>query len=89
MPGIEPGVLHDDRHVRFEHRGVVGIARDRRGIVEIVKAQMQGAASRNRQAVGTDRLAISEKNRDCHMRVIIARIEDAGGFVLHEGAIRK
>jgi hypothetical protein len=52
-----------------------------RGIVEIVKAQMQGAASRNRQAVGTDRLASSEKNRDCHMRVIIARIEDAGGFV--------
>jgi hypothetical protein len=42
---------------------------------------MQGASSRNRQAVGTDRLAISEKNRDCHMRVIIARIEDARGFV--------
>src|SRR3954467_8505744 len=61
MPGIEPGVLQDDRHVRFEYRGVVGIARDRRGVVEIVETQMQCPACGNGQSVWADGIAISEK----------------------------
>src|SRR3954447_23967716 len=48
MSGIEPGVLQDDRHVRFEYRGVVGIARDRRRVVEIVETQMQASGVRQR-----------------------------------------
>src|ERR1700754_546582 len=69
MPGIEPGVLQDDRHIRFEYRGVVGIARDRRGVVEVVETQMQRSACGNSQPVRADGIAISEKNRDRHMCV--------------------
>src|SRR4029077_9562049 len=61
MSGIEPGVLQDDRHVRFEYRGVVGIARDRRGVVEIVETQMQRPACGNGQAIRADGIAITKK----------------------------
>src|SRR6476619_6693761 len=72
MSGIEPGVLQDDRHVRFEYRGVVGIARDRRRVVEIVETQMQRPACGNGEAIRADGIAISEKNCDRHMCVTIA-----------------
>ena len=89
MSGIEPGVLQDDRHVRFEYRGVVGIARDRRGVVEIVETQMQRPACGNGQAIRADGIAISEKNCDRHMCVTIACVEDASGLVRDERAMRK
>jgi hypothetical protein len=40
-PRVEPGVLHDDRHVGFEHRGVIGVERDRLRIGKIVESQMK------------------------------------------------
>src|SRR5215469_12771219 len=38
-PRIESRVLDDDWHIRLEYRGIVGIARDRLGVVEIIEAQ--------------------------------------------------
>jgi hypothetical protein len=46
-------VLHDDGNVRFEHRGIVGVARDRLRIDEIVKAQMQGSPRENNSRLKT------------------------------------
>src|SRR5690349_24945422 len=37
---VEPGVLHDDRHVGLDDARVVGVARHGRGIVEVVEAHM-------------------------------------------------
>ena len=37
-------MLHDDRHVALEDARVVGRARDRLGIVEVVEAEVRGAA---------------------------------------------
>lgn len=45
---VESRVLHDDGNVRFEHRGIVGVARDRLRIDEIVKAQMEGSPRAHR-----------------------------------------
>ena len=64
VPGIQPRVLHDDRHVGLEHRRIVGVARDRRRVVEIVEAQMQRAPRRDRDPIRADRLAIGEKDGD-------------------------
>src|SRR5262245_40790250 len=84
---IEPRVLHDDRHVGFEHRGVVGVERNRLGILEIVEPQVKRAPRRDDNAVGADRLAIGEEDRHIHVRRALAGIEDARGLVRHQGAI--
>src|SRR5262249_55676018 len=67
-------------------RRVVGVARNRTRIVEIVEAKMQCAARRHGEPVWPDRFAIGEEDRDRHMRVAIGGVEDAGGLVRGEGA---
>src|SRR6516162_5034316 len=58
---IEPRVLHDDRNVRFEHRGVVGVARDRLRVVEIVEAQMQCTPGGDGHVVGPTGSRLTKK----------------------------
>ncbi len=36
-------MLHDDRHGGLDHAGIIGIARNRLRILQIVEAQMQRA----------------------------------------------
>src|SRR5262245_3377564 len=43
--GIQPRVLHDDRNVGLEYRGIIGIARNRLRIIEIVEAEVQRASA--------------------------------------------
>src|SRR6516164_2774216 len=86
---IEPRVLHDDRNVRFEHRGVVGVARDRLRVVEIVEAQMQRAPGGDGHAVRADRLPVGEEDGNGDARVLLAGVEDAGGLVGNERAVGK
>jgi hypothetical protein len=43
-------MLHDDRHVGLEHRRVVGVARDRTRIVEIVEAVTRYGPTGSRSA---------------------------------------
>jgi hypothetical protein len=50
---------------------------------------MKRSARGDGQVVRADGLAISEKNRDCHMCVTIAGIEDASGLVRDERAMRE
>ena len=82
-------MLHDDRNVRFEHRGVVGVARDRLRVVEIVEAQVQRASGGDGHAVGADRLPVGEEDGDGNARVLLAGVEDAGGLVGDECAVGK
>src|SRR5689334_19796283 len=43
LPGIEPRVLHDDRHIRFDHAGVIGVARNGFGVGQVVESKMMCA----------------------------------------------
>ena len=72
-------MLHDDRDVGFEYRGIVGVARDRLRVVEIIEAQVQRAAGGDGHAVRADRLPVGEENRDRDARVALPGIENAGG----------
>ena len=56
---------------------------------KMVEAQMQGAACRHRDPVGTDRIAVGEENSERDMRVAAAGIEKASGLVRNEGAVGK
>src|SRR5262249_35326191 len=67
---IEPRVLHNDRNVRFEHRGIVGVARDRLRVVEIVEPQAQRAPGGDGHAVGADRLPVGEEDGNGDARVL-------------------
>jgi len=55
-------MLHDNRHIGFKHRRIGRVAWNRPRIFEIVEAQMQRAARGNRDPIGTDGLAIGEKD---------------------------
>ena len=44
----------------FEHRSIVGVARQRLRIDQIVEAKMQGAARPDGDPIGPDRLAIGK-----------------------------
>src|SRR6516162_905623 len=86
---IEPRVLHDDGDVGFEYRSIVGVARDRLRVVEIVEAQVQRAACGDGHAVRADRLPVGEENRDRDARVALSGIENAGGLVGDQCAVGK
>src|SRR5262245_32339119 len=86
---IEPRVLHDDGDVGFEYRGIVGVARDRLRVVEIVEAQVQRAAGGDGHAVRADRLPVGEENRDRDARVALPGIENAGGLMGDQCAVGK
>jgi hypothetical protein len=86
---IKPCVLHNDRHIRFEHRGKVGIPRHGGRFAEIVETQMQRAPRRNGHPIRADRLAIGEKDRNVDMRLVIAGIENARGLVRNQRLLQK
>jgi hypothetical protein len=85
--GIQPRVLYDDRNVGLEDRGIVGIARNRLRIIQIVEAQMQRVLASDGDAIRADRLPVGEKNSNGHMRVTLAGVENAGGLVRDQVAI--
>jgi caa(3)-type oxidase subunit IV len=64
---VEPGVLHDDRNIRFKHRGIIGVARHRRRLGEIVEAQVHRAPRWHRDAIRSDRIAVGKKQQDRDM----------------------
>src|SRR5690242_10528457 len=43
LTGIEAGMLYDDRNIRIDYAGVIGIVWNRLGIGEFVEANMLGA----------------------------------------------
>src|SRR5919199_1198730 len=55
---VEPGVLDDDGHVGLEQGGIIRVARDRRGVLEVVEAHMQRAPRRHRHLVRPYRVAV-------------------------------
>ena len=73
----------------FEYRCIVGVARDFLRLVEVIEAQMQGSPRLDGDAEGTDRLAVGKEDRDGHMGVARAGIEDAGRLVGDQRAIGK
>src|SRR6516162_2331652 len=86
---IEPRVLHDDRNVGYEYRGIVGVARDRLRVVKIIKAQVQRAACGDGHAVRADRLAVGEENGNRDARVTLPGVENASGLVGDQRAVGK
>jgi hypothetical protein len=74
-------MLHDDGDVRFEYRRVVGVARNRVRLFEIVETQVERAPGGNRHAIGTDRLAVGKKDCDRDVRIAIPGVENARGLV--------
>src|SRR5689334_11546559 len=79
-------MLYDDRHARFDHRGIIGIARHWGRIFEVVEAHMPRPTRRHRHAVRPDRLPVGEIDRDGDLRVRVARVEQTSGLVALEGA---
>src|SRR5215475_12845736 len=86
---IEPRVLHDDRNVGFEYRGIVGVARDRLRVVEIIEAQVQRAAGGDGHAVRAGRLAVGEENGNRDARLALPGVENASGLVGDQRAVGK
>jgi hypothetical protein len=82
-------MLNDDRLVGFEHRRIIGIARNGSGILEVVETQMKCTARRDDHMERSEGLAIREKNRDGDVRLLVAGIEDARGFVADQRMIGK
>src|SRR5436190_23093402 len=83
---VEPGVLDDDRRVGANHARVVGIARYRLRIGELVEAQVPGSPRRHRHPVRARRLAILEVDRDLDLGLAVPGVEETGGLVaLHLG----
>src|ERR1043165_9249922 len=78
---VETRVLHDDGDVGDDDGRVVGGARDRLGIGEVVEADVLRAPRRHGQAVRPGRLAIGEVDGDLDVRVGVAGVEDARGLV--------
>lgn len=83
--GIQPRVLNDDGDIELDDRGVVRVARHRSRVSEVVEPQVQRAACRDDDQVGTDRVPVGKMNRDLDPRIVTAGIEKAGGFVAFEG----
>ena len=73
----------------FEDRRISRCRAESARVVEIVEAQMQRAARRDRHPIGPDRLAIGEEHRDPNLRVAVAGVEDAGRLVRDQRAIGK
>src|ERR671926_52718 len=57
LPGVQPGVLDDDRGVGADHAGVAGVTGYRLRIGELVEAQVKGPARRDHQRVGAGGVA--------------------------------
>ena len=78
-------MLGHDRHVGFEQRGIIGVARDWLRLVQIVEAQMQRSARRDRDAKWANRLAIGKVDGDGYVGVALSGVKDAGRLVRDEG----
>src|SRR5690606_12205423 len=55
------------------------------GILEVVEADVSGAAGRHHQAVRTHRLTVGEVEHDLQVGVCVGGVEHAGGLVALEG----
>src|SRR5215216_265886 len=84
---IEPRVLHHDRYVRLEHRGIVGVERDWLGVFQIVEAQMKGPPRRDDDPVRTCRVPVGEIDGEGDLGLAIAGIQDACRLMRKQGAI--
>lgn len=82
-------MLHHDRHVADQDRGIVRVARHGLGILEIVEAQMQRAPRTQFRDIGAGRLAVGEVDRDLHPRRPVAGIQNAGRLVRDEFALMR
>src|SRR5262245_4718909 len=81
---VEPGVLHDDRHVGADHARVIGAPGNRLRILELVEADVPRPHRGYGHPVGADRIAAGEEDRDLHVSVLVARVQDAGCLVADE-----
>ncbi len=80
-------MLDHHRHVRLEDRAVVGGPGDGFRVGEVVEPDMPGAAGGNGELVGPGRVAIGEEDRDAHVGVNLAGVEDADGLVAGHGRL--
>ena len=67
-------MLHDDRCIGFNHTRKIGIVWNGFRILKIIKTHMSGPARRDRQAVGSNRIAIRIKDRNVHPHIEITHI---------------
>jgi hypothetical protein len=84
---IKTRVLHYNRNVRLEDRRIIGVARHRRWIFEIVEAQMQRAPRPDCNPIRSDGLAVGKKHRNANVRIVVSGIQYAGGFVRNQSAV--
>ncbi len=80
-------MLNDDRHIRLEHRGVVGVAWDGRWILKIVESQMQRSLRSYRYAIRSYGLPIREEDGNANVCILVAGVEDAGRFMRDKGRL--
>ena len=71
LSGIEPGVLHDDAHVRVDEAGVIRIQGDRRGMSQIIESDMFCSPGWNLNDIGSDRLAVCIEDCDVDCGILI------------------
>jgi hypothetical protein len=82
-------VLHDDRHIGFEYRRVIGVARYLLRVGKIIEPEVQGCDGRRPLRGRGRRIAVRKENRDRDVGVGIAGIQDAGGLVRDQRTVRK
>ena len=75
------GAAVTEETARWMGGGEAGAAWHLRRILQVVEAQVAGASCWHGDPVGTDRIAVLEVEGQRDMRVLVARIEDAAGFV--------
>ena len=71
LSGIEPGMLHDDAHVRVDETGVIGIQGYGRGMSQIIEPDMFCSPGWNLNDIGSNRLAVCIKDCDLYRRILI------------------
>jgi hypothetical protein len=77
-------MLHDDRHIRFDHTRIVRPAWNDLRVGEIVKANVPRAFGRYRDAIGTNRLSIRIEHGYLNLCVTIGHIKQACGLTTGE-----
>src|ERR1044072_712137 len=69
-PGERRG-LDDDRHVGLDDAGIIGVARNGFGILEIVEPHMPRTACRHHDSIRAHRFAVGIEDRDLNLGVTV------------------
>src|ERR1043166_405132 len=74
-------MLDNDRYIGLDQRRIIGVARYRRRVGQVVESEMKRSACLYRHEVRAERLAIGEEHCQRDVRIERRRVEKAGGLM--------